>query len=309
MTLVNQTGGSQIISYSLEWDEGSSGNYFVAIVGQQDFNMNLTYVFTQLTKGNSYSFKYRVQNIYGWSAYSQVITQIAARIPDTPIAPQTMNTQTSVTIMWTAPYNGGSLITNFVVQIKTASGLWLEETTYCNARNDQTVIYNRLCSIPMQVLMSAPFSLTQGSNVIARVSAINVLGQSLFSQPSVISNSTAVIQTIPSKPVRGPQRGNNTSTIQIEAVVDALTGNLTGGSPIISYQIDYSKDTGSVEWFNIKGFNSNDLSLSAIQGNLLQSSQYMVRYRAKNVFGWGPYSDSQPIWTIMVPGVPTNVTT
>jgi len=45
----------------------------------------------------------------------------------------------------------------------------------------------------MQVLMSAPFSLTQGSNVIARVSAINVLGQSLFSQPSVISNSTAVI--------------------------------------------------------------------------------------------------------------------
>lgn len=35
----------------------------------------------------------------------------------------------------------------------------------------------------------------------------------------------------------------------------------------------------------------------------------MVRYRAKNVFGWGPYSDAVAIWTIMVPDVPQNVTT
>lgn len=115
MILSNQTGGSQIISYSLEWDEGSSGIYFVPIVGYLNNNTNLTYVFTQLTKGNSYQFKYRVRNIYGWSAYSDELEQIAARIPDTPLAPQTQNTQTSVTIMWIAPYNGGTIITNFVV--------------------------------------------------------------------------------------------------------------------------------------------------------------------------------------------------
>lgn len=48
--------------------------------------------------------------------------------------------------------------------------------TYCNARADQTVIRNRLCAIPMSVLTQAPFSLTQGVKVVARISAINSIG-------------------------------------------------------------------------------------------------------------------------------------
>lgn len=36
---------------------------------------------------------------------------------------------------------------------------------------------------------------------------------------------------------------------------------------------------------------------------------YEVRYRAKNIFGWGPYSDRTPIETIMVPDRPDPVTT
>ena len=67
MNLISETGGSPIISYSLEWDEGSSRNYFVPIIGYYDNNMQLYFDFTQLTKGVYYSFKYRVKNIYGWS--------------------------------------------------------------------------------------------------------------------------------------------------------------------------------------------------------------------------------------------------
>lgn len=83
-----------------------------------------------------YQFRYRVKNIYGWSPYSNVVSQIAARKPDVPAAPYTSNTQTSVTITWTLPYNGGSLINSFVVQIQKADGNWTEEMTYCNARAD-----------------------------------------------------------------------------------------------------------------------------------------------------------------------------
>ena len=44
MTNDLQTGGSPIISYSLEWDKGTSGNSYEPIVGYLDNNMNLTYV-------------------------------------------------------------------------------------------------------------------------------------------------------------------------------------------------------------------------------------------------------------------------
>jgi len=47
-----------------------------------------------------------------------------------------------------------------------------------------------------------------------------------------------------------------------------LTGDYTGGSPITSYQIDYDKNTNAAEWEELKGFGSNDLSLSASKSGL-----------------------------------------
>ena len=65
----------------------------------------------------------------------------------------------------------------------------------------------------------------------------------------------------------------------------------TGGVPITSYQIDYDKNTNSAEWENLKGFSSNDLSLSLVKTGLIINTSYKFRYRAKNIFGWGDYSD------------------
>ena len=55
------------------------------------------------------------------------------------------------------------------------------------------------------------------------------------------------------------------------------------------------------EWSELKGFSSNDLSLFYIQGGLTIDQPYVVRYRAKNIFGWSEYSDFATINTIMVP--------
>lgn len=108
------TGGSQITSYSLEWDSGT-GVAFTPVVGYDSNNIVMTYTFDSLTKGAVYEFKYRVRNIYGWSPYSDVIQQIAAKKPDVPVAPLTSNTQTSVTVTWTLPYNGGATVSSFVL--------------------------------------------------------------------------------------------------------------------------------------------------------------------------------------------------
>ena len=176
ITLTEDTGGSAIVSYSLEWDGGSLGLSYEALVGYDSNNIQLAYIKDSLTNGIVYSFRYRVRNIYGWSPYSNVLQQIAARHPDDPVAPVTQNTATSVTISWQLPYNGGSGVTAYILQITGATaGVFHEEPTYCNAQHDSTVINNRFCAIPMSVLTS-DFQLEQGTEVVARVLAINSLG-------------------------------------------------------------------------------------------------------------------------------------
>ena len=97
---VSDTGGSEIISYSLEWDGGQIGNSFQVLIGEEYNNIQLIYLKDSLTSGIAYNFRYRAKNIFGWSPYSNVLTQVAASVPDEPLAPVTTNTATSVTITW-----------------------------------------------------------------------------------------------------------------------------------------------------------------------------------------------------------------
>ena len=65
-------------------------------------------------------------------------------------------------------------------------GTWYEEVTYCNARTDQTILTNGFCVIPMAVFFTAPYSLSQGDEIIAKILAANILGDSEYSAESVV---------------------------------------------------------------------------------------------------------------------------
>jgi len=62
-----ETGGSPIVSYSLEWDNGSNGASWVVLNGVSSNNILLRYLMSDLTAGMTYKFRYRVRNIFGWS--------------------------------------------------------------------------------------------------------------------------------------------------------------------------------------------------------------------------------------------------
>ncbi len=139
-----------------------------------------------MTAGQSYKFRYRVRNIFGWSPYSDVLTVLAATKPDRPAMVTTVNVGTSVRIDWVAPYNGDSTLLYYVLVIKTKAGAFVEEPINCNARSDNTVFNNKYCVIPMDVLTSASFSLVQGDVIVAKVLAANVIGESQFSMENAI---------------------------------------------------------------------------------------------------------------------------
>ena len=251
-TLVAQTGGSSIISYALEWDAGTAGSTYTPLVGDATNNLVLSYTQTSLTSGASYRFRYRTKNLFGWSDYSSVTVVLAAKAPDTPVAPVTLNVGTSVRIQWTMPYNGGSNFLTYSVQILHKDGSTLSsELTYCNARTDNTVIGNRYCVIPTTTLTAAPFLLVQGDIVRARVLAANIIGDSSY---SAISSVGASIQRTPLQPALSPYRGTLTTTTQIEVLIAPLTGIFTGGATITSYLIEFDDASSGVNWYELQGF-------------------------------------------------------
>lgn len=142
-----------------------------------------------------------------------MLTQIAARFPDEPLAPRTANTATSVTITWEEPFNGATSIVAYRVEIGTnvLNGFDLEKT-YCNAEYDATIIESRSCSIPMSIFTESPFNLAQGDEIVARVYAINAIGESDVSELSSTHSTTgALVQQRPLKPATLPSRGSETT--------------------------------------------------------------------------------------------------
>lgn len=78
--------------------------------------LSLEHTVTGLKKGESYAFRYRARNEYGWSTTWSPITYIvAADAPSTPAAPTLINaTDSSVAVALTLPTeNGGRILSAF----------------------------------------------------------------------------------------------------------------------------------------------------------------------------------------------------
>ncbi len=78
--------------------------------------------------------------------------------PATPVAPNTsLNTSNGVTITWTAPNNCGSPITAYTVEIRKDDLVtYSTETVNCNG---SAIVTTTSCTVPISVLMAAPFNL------------------------------------------------------------------------------------------------------------------------------------------------------
>ena len=79
--------------------------------------------------------------------------------------------------------------------------------------------------------------------------ATNVVGSSSYSPEDASPALTyADIRTVPHTPPTAPTRGALSSTDRIEVVVEALTGEDTGGDTILSYHIEYDGGTAGGTW-------------------------------------------------------------
>jgi len=79
-----ETGGATISSYSLEWHAGGADPLatWVSLVGDLSDNPGTSYIVTNgIIRGETFSFRLRARNIWGWGARSAESQIVASRAP------------------------------------------------------------------------------------------------------------------------------------------------------------------------------------------------------------------------------------
>jgi len=76
----DETGGSPIDSYNLQWDNNSNGANWSDLKGELgSFDTAVTFTQEGLTGGRAYKFRLKAHNDHGWSVdYSTVVSYLAA---------------------------------------------------------------------------------------------------------------------------------------------------------------------------------------------------------------------------------------
>jgi len=123
---------------------------------EDDFIRDNKYVVTGLTAGETYTFVVNTVNGYGISVDSTQFTVLSAYKPYQPLSPATQNEGNDVKLSWLKPQNGGTPITDYVIQVQNFRGEYVE---FIGACADKLTLMT--CSIPAQDFGNAPFSLQQ----------------------------------------------------------------------------------------------------------------------------------------------------
>jgi len=149
----------------------------------------------------------------------------------------------------------------------------------------------------MTTLVSEPYHLLQGHhNIFVTVEALNVVG---YGVPAINADGAAV-KTEPHNPPIGPQRNDaGTTDTQIKVDYGMLTDPEDGGSPVLTLHLEW--DQGKGVWSSLIGGTSYSKLTSFIVTGLTPGKWYQFRYRAKNDFGWGGYSDPVSVQAATMP--------
>ena len=189
----SNNGGTPVIDYRVSFN-GGSGSVYTTV---ESNIVTLPYRAVSLTPGTTYSFQVQSRNAFGYSPFSASVEILAAQIPDRPAAPSTVLQDTNILISWSAPFNQGSPITSYKIQIRqNDNSSYSLDLTNCDG-SQQGFLTTTQCSVPVSVLRSAPFSLPWGSPVYATIIASNKYGDSLVSLPG----SGGRIITYPDAPI------------------------------------------------------------------------------------------------------------
>jgi hypothetical protein len=284
----------EVTKYEVFWEQ-STGTW-VTLTETTD----LFYVKTGLSGGVTYAFKVRAYNKYGEGPFTAEASVQTSQAPEQPAAPLVEVVGAYVKISWAAPVENHRPILGYGYQvlIATSGGEFIERKALCDGYAQEAVRY---CLVDMHDLRASPFGLTYDTLVQAKVLARNERGDSAA---SLANTDGARVQVEPSA-VGAPARGVLTGPTQLDVYWSALDLISAGGSPVLSYHLQFDNSTAATTWIDVIGLAPDSMLLTVIVSTEIESGQqYGFRVRARNIFGWGPYSQVIYNQAAREPGVP-----
>lgn len=183
-------------------------------------------------------------------------------------------------ISWDAPYNGGSDITSYQIFIgESDESTFTYESSMCDG-SDASIVSSRSCLIPNIQFTYAPFSLSWGDDVYAKIVATNIKGNSAVSDSATGSR----ILKVPDAPINLLDDPSVTVSSQIKFSWSEGSGN--GGSPVIDYKISFSESGGVYQTLET-GITDTFYIAQSLTAGLV----YGFKVQARNTFGYSLLSE------------------
>jgi hypothetical protein len=137
-------------------------------------------------------------------------------------------------ITWNEPVSdNGSPISSYQILIRESDiSIFSEELTNCDG-SSSVILSSRTCTIPFSTLLAAPWTLSNGASVFAKIIAVNEIGESAESTSG--NGATLSISVVPDAPIGLARDSLTTSTTQIGLLWNA--GSSDGGQAILDYRI------------------------------------------------------------------------
>jgi titin len=255
------TGGSRITDYAVESSQDSGVTWVPVADG---VSASTTTTVTGLTNGTSYVFRVAAVNATGVGAPSVASLPVTPRTtPSAPTGVTATAANASVSVSWTVPgSNGGNTVSDYLVQYSSSNGaVW---RTFADGVKTTTA--------------ATVTRLTNGTNYIFRVAAVNGAGAGIYSSPT---------QAVTPSSTPGVPTAVAVSSGDQQATVAWSAPSSSGGSPITDFTVAYSSNAGATWTVFNDGVSTS--TRSTVTG-LSNGTSYVFKVAASNVSGSGGFS-------------------
>ncbi len=108
-----------------------------------------------------------------------------------------------------------------------------------------------------------------------------------------------------------PVKNQFTTNNQIIVDWTQLPANRIGMSPVTSYNLWWDQGSNGEFWYSLIGLVEPILVQTSftVTNGVLEGQDYKFKIRAKNIWGWGPFSPVATIRASTVPGSVPNIVT
>ena len=254
------TGGSAITDYVIRRssDAGATWTTFIDAVSTAT-----SATVTGLTNGTSYMFQVAAVNGAGTGTYARSASIAPRTVADAVTGLAGTAGNGLVTLSWLAPIsNGGSAITDYVIQQSTNAGVtWTTLRDAISTATSATVT-----------------GLTNGTGYLFQVAAVNGAGTGTYARSTVLTPVTA--------PTVAPTTVTGIGGLGV-VTLNWVTPTASLASPVTGYVIQYRRSNlPTAAWVTYGVSATSTATISGLTSRL----GYVFRVAATNGSGTGPYS-------------------